>query len=418
MTIRIAYLHQYFRTPTMSGGTRSYEMARRLCAAGHEVHMVTSDNAADENIGRKWYETEEAGIRVHWLPLSYSNTMSFRERLAAFCRFAWRAGPRAAAVQPDVIFATSTPLTIALPAVYAARKCRCPMLFEVRDLWPEAAVAIGALKSRASIAAARQLERFAYRNAAGVVALSPRMKQGVMAQGVPDERVTVIPNGCDFDLFGAATESGREFRRRFSWLGDRPLVVYTGALGLVNKVDYLARLAGKVQQLDPDIRFLVVGTGREEPRVRRIAEELRVLNRNFFMLPELRKDEIPAVLAAADLTTNVCGNDPRLQGDAANKFFDSLAAGRPVVINFGGTLAKLIEQHEIGLVLDPSNLSLAAEQLIAMLSQPGQLSRAGSNARCLGEKEFHRDKLFRKLERVLLDVIDGHASFAKQRRAA
>src|SRR5205823_13311940 len=142
--MRIVYLHQYFVTPQMAGGSRSYEMARRLVAAGHDVHMVTSDrDAADAHA--PWRHSVEAGIHVHWTPIAYDNRMSYGERMRAFLRFAWRAARKAVALRGDVVFATSTPLTIAIPAVYAARRLRVPMVFEVRDLWPEVPIAIGAI---------------------------------------------------------------------------------------------------------------------------------------------------------------------------------------------------------------------------------------------------------------------------------
>src|SRR5690625_3260213 len=155
--MKIIYLHQYFNTPEMSGGTRSYEMARRLVTAGHEVHMITSwrdPDRADEN----WFETVEAGVNVHWLPVPYSNHMSYGERIKAFSRFAHQAGTKAKELQGDVIFATSTPLTIAIPAISASKKHKVPMVFEVRDLWPELPIAIGALNNPILKWAAKRLE--------------------------------------------------------------------------------------------------------------------------------------------------------------------------------------------------------------------------------------------------------------------
>src|SRR5680860_1523682 len=106
--MRIVYLHQYFNTPEMPGGTRSYEMARRLVAWGHEVHMITSDRSRDRG---DWCVTDENGIQVHWLPVAYSNTMDFQKRLQAFLRFAAKAARRAATIDCDVVFATSTPVS-------------------------------------------------------------------------------------------------------------------------------------------------------------------------------------------------------------------------------------------------------------------------------------------------------------------
>lgn len=107
--MKILYLHQYFTTPSMAGGTRSYEMARRLVSWGHEVHMITTDREGRFDPKQKWHETEEAGIHVHWTPIPYSNRMSYGQRLKAFFAFSWRAARKATEVGGDIVFATSTP---------------------------------------------------------------------------------------------------------------------------------------------------------------------------------------------------------------------------------------------------------------------------------------------------------------------
>jgi glycosyltransferase involved in cell wall biosynthesis len=400
--VRIVYLHQYFNTPDMMGGTRSYEMARRLVARGHEVHMVTTQREPGNGRVRGWRETEADGIRVHWLPVPYDNRMSYQERLRAFARFAWASAGRAAGLRADVVFATSTPLTIALPAVYAARKGRVPMVLEVRDLWPVVPIAVGALNSRASQAAARWLERFAYRHSTQIVALSPDMKTGISRAGYPPDRVTVIPNGCDVDLFDVGTQPGRVVRQRYEWLGDRPLVVYTGALGLINGVSYLARVAAAVASLNPEVRFAVIGQGREEELVRRTAHELGVLGRTFFVLPSVPKTEIPAWLSAADIATSVVIDVPELWANCANKVFDAVAAGRPIAINHEGWLADLIREHHVGLVLPAHDLQRAAVELVRALGDPAWLARARAAARMLSRGRFCRDGLAERLEQVLV----------------
>ncbi|NLY71895.1 MAG: glycosyltransferase family 4 protein, partial [Clostridiales bacterium] len=224
--MRIVYLHQYFSTPEGSSGIRSYEMARRMVQAGHEVFMITSERSGKFSTKKKWYQTEEAGIKVYWTPVLYSNHMGYLQRIQAFFQYAWRAAWKAASFDADIIFATSTPLTIALPAVYASKKNKIPLVFEVRDLWPELPIAIGAIKNPLLIAVARWLERFAYRNSARVIALSPGMKAGVIKSGYPENKVSVIPNSCDLDLFDVDPNDGNFLRKQYNWLQDRPLVVY------------------------------------------------------------------------------------------------------------------------------------------------------------------------------------------------
>ncbi|NLD43025.1 MAG: glycosyltransferase family 4 protein, partial [Chloroflexi bacterium] len=231
--MNIAYLCQYFSPPSEPGGSRPYEFARRLVQRGHTVHMVTSIRQPARN-QRGWQESSAAGIHVHAIPVPYGNAMPYRQRIAAFLRFAYHAARRAAHLRPDVVFATSTPLTIALPGAYAAWRCRVPMVFEVRDLWPEVPIALGAIGGALPVWAAHRLERFAYRNAARVVALSPTMREGVARTGYPADRIHVIPNSSDLDRFTVDESVGLQWRRQHRWLGDRPLVLYAGTFGMVN----------------------------------------------------------------------------------------------------------------------------------------------------------------------------------------
>lgn len=404
--MRILYLHQYFTTPDLSGGTRSYEMARRLVARGHEVTLLTSSAFLDESWAPSpgWHVRDCEGIRVEVLHLPYSNRDSFGRRIRAFLRFMGASARRAAGRESDVVFATSTPLTIAIPGVLAKWRRRVPMVFEVRDLWPELPIAVGALRNPLLRAGARGLERFAYRNADRVVALSPGMADGVAATGFPRERIAVIPNSCDRDLFRVDRTEADAFRAAQPWLGDRPLVVYTGTLGLINGVSWLADTARAVLDLDPDVRFLVVGDGMEQEKVRARAMELGVLGRNFHMLPPQPKRTLPALLRAADVATSLFLPLEPMWNNSANKFFDALAAGRPVALNYGGWQADLLRETGAGLVLDPHDHAAAAADLTAALRDRERLRAMGDAAAALARDRFDRDRLAAELAGVLLDA--------------
>lgn len=399
--MRVLYLHQYFTTPDMVGGTRSYEMARRFVQAGHAVHMITTDREARSRRQSRWRHERISGIDVHWFPVPYANEFGHRARIRAFVAFAWRAAARAVELGGDLVFATSTPLTIALPGIHASRRLGAPMVFEVRDLWPEMPIAVGAVRNPAAIAAARWLERAAYRHAAHVVALSPGMKDGVVRRGIPAERVTVIPNGCDRGLFDVPPTVGEAFRRRHAWLGNRPLVTYAGTLGTVNGVAYLARVAAEMRRLAPDVRFLVVGGGKDEEIVRRTAAGLGVLDRNFFMMRSLPKREMPACLSATDVAASLFIDLPAMWANSANKFFDALAARRPLLINYQGWQADLLRRTGAGVVVPPGDPPRAAEELCAFLLDASRVSRARSAAAELAAGPFDRDRLADALLKVL-----------------
>ncbi|MBK7907719.1 MAG: glycosyltransferase family 4 protein [Gemmatimonadetes bacterium] len=304
--MRIVYLHQYFVTPEMSGGTRSYEMARRLVAAGHQVEMVTADSRNGASGG--WRVTEEAGIRVHWIAVPYDNRMGRLGRILAFVRFAWSAAWRASRLPADVVFATSTPLTIAIPGMLAAALRRRPFVFEVRDQWPDVPIAIGAIRHPVAVGLARALERLTYRRAQHIVALAPGMREDIIAKGVPPEKVTVIPNGCDNGLFGLDAASESRVREAHAWLGERPLVIFTGTFGEVNGVEYLIRVAGEVGRIAPEVRFALFGAGRDVERVTRLATDLGLLDRTVFLHAPVPKSQLAEWLAAADISSRSSGD--------------------------------------------------------------------------------------------------------------
>lgn len=408
--MKIIYLHQYFNTPQMSGGTRSYEMARRFVAAGHEVHMITSSRERNSNTSG-WLEDIIGGIHVHWLAVPYSNKMDFKARILAFLKFAVASGIKAHKVGGDVTFATSTPLTIALPAVYAARRLRKPMVFEVRDLWPELPIAVGALKNPFLKKAAKWLEKFAYKNSDHVVALSPGMAEGVIKSGYPPDKVHVIPNSCDTDLFQVSQSEGKEFLNSHLKLQDGPLVLYAGTLGLINGVGYLVDIASAMLQIDTDVRFLIVGDGKEQDQIRRKAANAGVLGKNLWMLPPVPKAEMPRLLSAATICTSFVIDLPELWNNSANKFFDALAAGRPIMINHEGWQADLIRETGAGLVVPPDNADQSARILHDFLSDPEKVTKVGQAAFQLAKIRFDRDDLAGEL----LDVLQkASADYADQ----
>ena len=401
--MRIIYLHQYFTLPTQPGGTRSYEMARRLVKAGHQVTLLTSS----ANLGSSWAPTEGwhshqvEGIHVEVMRVAYSNEMTFKERIRAFVKFAAGASWHVRKFKADVVFATSTPLTIAFPGLAAKFWHRIPLIFEVRDLWPELPIAVGALRSPIAIKMAQLLEWVAYHASAHIVALSPGMAEGVIRCGIPASRVTVIPNSCDVTIFDVPQERGEVVRRRLGLATGQPLIVYTGTFGLINGVGYLVKVAAAMQSIDPEVRFLLVGSGADLEKVTRQAQELGVLGKNLWIWPPIPKMEMPNLLAAATVATSVFVPLKPMWNNSANKFFDALAAGKPVAINYGGWQADLLRETGAGIVLPSGDVTQAAQMLAGFLQDTKRLQKAAAAARELAYHRFARDTLAARLESVL-----------------
>ncbi|MBT8100443.1 MAG: glycosyltransferase family 4 protein [Gammaproteobacteria bacterium] len=402
--MKIIYLHQYFTRPDMSGGTRSFEMARRFVAAGHEVDIITSCQAPDRG-SRDWRHYTIDGIDVHEFPVPYSNKMRFWRRLSAFVTFATKASFKAGKLGGDVVFATSTPLTIAIPGAWAARKLKVPMVFEVRDLWPELPIAIGALKNPLLKWLAHKLERFAYSNAARVVALSPGMAEGVAATGYPTERIAVIPNSSDIVQFQNPASSATETRDRLGIPRDGALVVYAGTIGEINGVTYLCRVAEAMQAIDPSVHFLIVGDGKDRLLVEVTASGLNLLNKTVHVRDPIAKSEMPDVLAAATVCTSLFVDLEEMWNNSANKFFDGLAAGKPIAINYGGWQADLLRRSGAGIVLDPRHPDKAATRLACFIRDARGLENAATASLDLAKSRFDRDELAESLIQTLADAV-------------
>lgn len=409
--MHILYLHQYFHTPEQVGGTRSYEFARRFVEHGHSVSMVTArDHSVPWESEGLLRRQEVSGIDVLEVKAGYNSgrqgtKLPYHKRIFSFVQFAlascWATGQIS---RPDVVFATSTPLTIGIPGIFASKRWGVPLVFEVRDLWPEAPIQMGALRNPTAIALARWLERTIYRNSAHIVALSPGMAAGVKDAGAREERVTVIPNASDLDLFRPDVD-GSEIRRRFD-LDGRFVCSYFGAMGEANDLTYVVRAARLLKERGDDrIAFVLHGGGKRRAGLEAFCEKHSLSNVVF-------SDSVPAKEAVARLaaTSDVCmtmyKNVPILYTCSPNKFFDSLAAGRPVLVNTPGWLREIVQRHKVGVYVEPESAESIVERVTYLRDHPKVCQRYGQNARALAEGQFSRDVLAKELEAVLLQAVE------------
>ncbi len=391
----------------MKGGTRSYEMASRLVRSGHDVHMITTDRNSD-SLSQGWKQEIVDGIHVHWYQEPYSNAFGFIKRMKAFLQFAIVARKKAVQLRGDLIFATSTPLTIAIPGVYASKKLSVPLVFEVRDLWPELPIAIGTIRNPVLKFLSRQLERYAYTNSTKIIALSPGMAQGIMKTGYSQEDIAVIPNLANTEMFTADEEARRNFLDEHPYLENKKIILYAGTIGKINGIVYLAEIAAKMLALDPSIVFLIVGEGSETQRLLKAAHNLKVLNTNLFHLSRLPKADMPAIFAIAKMGSSIFIDLPEMWPNSANKFFDALAAGKPVLINYQGWQADEIRGTDAGLIIPPNNPMEAAERIHAFLANDELVKVASRAAFRLAQEKYEVNILFEKFRRTLESAGKQH----------
>jgi glycosyltransferase involved in cell wall biosynthesis len=377
----------------MSGSTRSFEMARRLVEMGHQVEIITSTRGYD--ISSHDLKTIESGITVNWIRVNYSNQMNFWRRIFAFLKFAFLAFLKARKLKGDIIFASSTPLTISLPGIFAARFNRIPFYFEVRDLWPKIPIAMGYLKNPFLRYLALRLEKFSYKNSTGIVALSDGMKEGIIYAGYPGEKVIVIPNGADLNLFDSKKFNKIHLRKKFGFEENDIIILYPGTFGRVNNLEYLVDLAFKCIE-QSDIKFVLIGEGIERDLIINKAISLNLFQRNMFFFDKIPKNEVSSFFSISDIVISTVLPLKELEANSANKFFDALASGTCMVVNHGGWQEYELVKNKCGFRL-PRNIDEAFFKLKYYTEDKIKLEYMGQNARILAEKKYSRDILARRL---------------------
>lgn len=392
--MRVLYFHQHFSTPSGSTGTRSYEFARRLVGAGHEVTMVCGsysggNTGLDGSFERGRRRGLVDGIDVIELQLEYSNRDSFLRRTMTFLGFALRSVWIALTEKYDLVFATTTPLTAGIPGIFAKWLRWKPFVFEVRDLWPELPKAMGVIRNPIVLTAMSMLEWISYRSADCCVGLSPGIVEGIVRRGVKRERVAMIPNGCDLELFGNSSEA----KRPEGILPDDLMAIFTGTHGIANGLDAVLDAGAELKHRNENrIKLVLIGDGKLKSGLVERANQEGLTNVVF--LPPVGKKELARIVNAADLGMQILQNVPAFYyGTSPNKFFDYLATGLPVLVNYPGWVADLINENRCGYAVPGDDPVAVADALQDALANRDKLPAMGKNARALAEREFSRDKL-------------------------
>ncbi len=388
--MRILYLHQYYLTPAEAGAIRSYYISQAMANAGHQVTVISSHN-------KPGYEVKNVdGITVHYLPVSYDNKFGKRKRIMAFLRYMWHSLNLALDLpRHDLVFATSTPLTVGITAVILKWVQNIPFVFEVRDLWPEAPIQLGYIRTPFLRWVLRKLEKLIYYKSAAVIALSPGIAVGIK-KVAPEAQISMLPNMADCDFFQPAPKP--HYYHNID-IADKMVVSYAGALGRANKVDFLldAALACKNAGLNEAL-FFIAGTGAQEKMLRERAQKQELTNVHFF--GSLDHFQVRELLNASDATYTSFDTLTVLQTNSPNKFFDSLAAGKVCLVNTHGWLKNLVEEHRCGLYCNPLDPNSALSALKLLIEDRILFKEFQENARLLAERGFSREKITSQVVRV------------------
>lgn len=402
--MKVLYFHQHFSTPKGSAGIRSYEMARRLIARGHQVTMVCgSYGGGNTGIATPFVKGKRRGIvdgiDIIEFDLAYSNSDGFFKRGMTFIKFALRSISLALTERYDIVFATTTPLTAGIPGIFARWLKGKPFVFEVRDLWPELPKAMGVIRNPFVLKAMSFLEWASYKSAHKLIGLSPGIVDGIAQRGVPRQNIALIPNGCDLGIFANEAEPWRPKQIK----SDDLLAVFAGTHGMANGLDAVLNAAAELKRRGRnDIKFLLIGQGKLKASLQERAERESLDNVVFH--DPVNKAKLAGLMASTDIGMQILANIPAFYyGTSPNKFFDYIAAGLPVLNNYPGWLAEMINKHECGFTVPPDNATAFADALEKAANNKDILKDMGENSRTLAEKEFNRELLSNKF----VDWLEG-----------
>lgn len=393
--MRVIYFHQHFSTRQGSAGTRSYEFAKALVSKGHAVTMVcgsyklanTGLQGQTQGLLRRG---NVDGIDVIEICLAYSNSDGLLKRSWTFLKYALVSLYLLLTTKSDLAFATSTPLTAAIPGIFAKLILRKRFIFEVRDLWPELPVAMGVVRNPVVIAALSLLELLAYRAADACIALAPGIADGIRKRSPTGKPIFMIPNGCDLDLF--KPNPNKSLRAKFDLPIDRIVAVFCGAHGVANGLDAVLDAAAQLLHRGSAVQIVLIGDGKLKPSLVARKESENITNVTF--LDPIPKDRLAELLPLCDIGLQILDDIPEFyNATSPNKFFDYISAGLPVVTNYPGWIAELIATHRCGLGAVIGGGNSLADAIDRLTQSAAERLNMSQSSRRLAESSFDRAKL-------------------------
>lgn len=389
--MKILYFYQYYATPKGFWGTRVHEFAQEWVKQGHQVQVVTSIYSKSDLKAKRFIEHQNfEGVDVTIINVRIDNKQTFLKRIYTFLAYAVCSVWFALTAKADVVIASSGPITVGIPGLVARYLRGKKLIFEARDLWPEGAIELGLIKNKFFQKIAYALEARCYKASSLVVALSIGMKQNIERR-FPGTRVIDVTNAANIPLFSkTAAFEGRGL------LVPRKYAIYTGNIGQVNNSLWLLEAAKVLQAKGrTDLKILLVGDGQQREL---IDAEIQKHNLQTLVIWGLMpKKDLVGLIQNAMVSLVPLKGTPVLDTSSPNKFFESLAAGMPVIQNTQGWMKDFLIQHEVGFTLDPNDPVQLAQKIIDLDTQQDKLEEMGTRAKVLAAQLFDKDYLAQKI---------------------
>lgn len=404
-------LNHYAISPDMAGGTRHYDLGKELVRKGFEVTIFASgfDHNTKKYIKvkptQRFRVEEHNGVNFVWL-----NTIQYYgndwRRVLNMISYGTRVlGTARGFKKPDIIIGSSMHPVAVLAGWWLAKKYKARFIFEVRDLWPQTAIDMGAMK--ATSIPARILyawEKFMYQKAEKIIVLLPNAKEYITDRGIEPDKIVWIPNGVDLERFDnpEPLDPASEVAKAFAQYKDKFKVVYTGAHGIPNGLNVIVDAARLIEKKLSNIHFIFVGEGTEKERLKLKSKKYGLNNVSF--CASIKKAAIPVVLSLADcLIISIPDFEIYRYGVSLNKFFDYLASAKPIVL-VGNPSNDVIQEARAGITVEPGNPQALVEAILKVKQMTmAERQQFGANGRAYVEKYYSSKVLGETLAKILME---------------
>lgn len=411
--MRILLLHQYFLEEDDPGGSRWNEMTKTWTAQGHKVTVIAGMMHANglekrkEYKGKYFVKKQQGDVVVQRTHVSESYNSGFLGRLWGYFSFMFSslwAGLFKVKGEYDVVIVTSPPLFVGISGYLISRFKKAPMVFEIRDLWPESAIDTGVLTNKWVIKMAYAVEKFIYKKSRLINVLTPAFYNTLKdKKGISESKLIMIPNAADFSLSEAVLNNfDREQFRKDYQLEGRFVVTYVGAHGVANHLEQLLE-AGKALE-DTNVLFLLIGQGMEKARLMKLAEEMEVKNVRF--IDPVPKQEVFKYIIASDMGASVLKKVDTFKTVYSNKTFDYFSCKKPILMAIDGVSRDLVEAAKAGTYVEPENTSEYNRIIREYLNNPQRLDKEGESGYQYAKQNFDREVLANKYLDKIKQIIN------------
>ena len=405
--MHILFLTHYFPPEVNAPASRTHENARRWVKAGHRVTVITcAPNhprgelyPGYENRLHQWDELD--GIRILRVGTyltanegTVKRTLNYLSYLCSSVLFARLVG------NVDVVISTSPQFFCGMAGFWVSLLKGVPWILEIRDLWPESIVAVGALRQRSIIRTLEALEAFLYYKADHIVSVTHSFKDHIAGRGVAPEDISVLTNGADLEHFVPA-EKENGVRREFGLTG-RFVASYIGTHGMAHGLETVLQAADRLRH-EEGIVFLLAGDGAERQRLLGMKAQMDL--KNVLMLPQQPKAKVPELLAASDVCLVLLKNQALFETVIPSKIFEAMAMARPLVLGVGGESRKIVEGGGCGVCIEPENAQQLAEAVTILAADPTRTETLGRAGRKFVSERYNRDVLAAEYLAVIVSVV-------------